>query len=242
MKGWQKGALITLAMVLIAGVYLFFVFKSRQDPGVAVKHGPEPRKLTTDELAVVKVLYLASFSDARDQLEGKPLWVKAGYSLPYYPYSGGAVQFSKRVGVLPAAEKLSGVKLIKAAAPAKEDNRVPHGTKQYFAVFNLDGKDGQFAAPIGYVDGQDEKLFTDQLFYYDDPKTIYDNWSPAVWDAVAKHTPTVGMSENEVRMAVGILLESDSTREGDRTVTYDAGGKKWIVTFVKGAATQVTAG
>ena len=31
-------------------------------------------------------------------------------------------------------------------------------------------------------------------------------------------------------------------REGDRTVTYNAGGKKWTVTFVKGTATEVKAG
>ena len=239
MKGWQKGGLITLVMVLIASGYLFYVFKSRQDSGVAVKHGPEARTLTSDELAVVKLLYLPSFSDAKDQLEGKPLWVKAGYSLPYYPYTGSAVQFAKRIGVLPAAEKLSVVKLIKAAAPVKEDDRVPHGTRQYFAVFTLNGGPEQFAAPIGFAQGDDEKLFSDQLFYYDDPKTIYDHWSRAVWDAVAKHTPTVGMTENQVRMAVGIMLESDSMREGDRTVTYDAGGKKWTVAFVKGAATQI---
>jgi len=114
------------------------------------------------------------------------------------------------------AEKLSVVKMIKAAAPAKVDDRVPHGTGQYFAVFTLDGGAEQFAAPIGFVQGEDEKLFCDQLFYYDDPRTIYDHWPPAVWDAVAKHTPTIGMTENQVRMAVGIMLESDSTREGDR--------------------------
>jgi hypothetical protein len=50
------------------------------------------------------------------------------------------------------------------------------------------------------------------------------------------------MTENQVRMAVGYLLESDSTREGDRTVTYHAGPKTWTVTFVKGAATAVKAG
>ena len=246
MKGWQKGALITLAMVLIAGGYLFYVFKSRQNPGAAITHGEQPRQLSSDDLAVVKLLYLPSFSDAKDQLEGKPLWIKAGYSLPYYPYSGEKVQFAKRVGVLPSAEKLSVVKLVKAVAPPKEENRIPHGARQYFAVFTLDGNPDQFAAPIGYAEGNDEKLFCDQLFYYDDPKKIYDRWPPAVWDAVAKHTPTVGMSENQVRMAVGVLLEGDpssySTREGDRTVTYNAGGKKWTVTFVKGTATEVKAG
>jgi hypothetical protein len=243
MKLWQKISLITLAVLLIAGARVYFVWKARQDPGV-FKKGPEAKPLTQDELAVMTQYYFASFDQAR-QLEGKPVWIKAGYSLPYYPYTGGKVEFAKRAGVLPGDEKLSVSKLVKAVAPAKEDNRVPHGTKQYFIVFTIDGPDAQpgtFATPIGFADGAQETLFCDLLFYYEDPKTIYDHWPQPVWDAIAKHTPTVGMTENQARMAAGILIESDSTRLGDRTATYDEGNKKWTVTFVKGVATQVKEG
>lgn len=244
MKLWQKIVLITLAVFLIAGARVYFVWKARQDPGV-FKKGPEAKPLTQDELAVMTQYYFASFDQAKQQLEGKPVWIKAGYSLAYYPYAGGAVQFAKRAGVLPGAEKLSVSKLIKAVAPAKEDNRIEHGTKQYFVVFTIDGPDpqpGTFAAPIGFAQGDQETLVCDQLFYYEDPKTIYDHWPQPVWDAVAKHTPTVGMTENQARMAAGILIESDSTTLGDRTATYDEGNKKWTVTFVKGIATQVKEG
>jgi hypothetical protein len=177
--------------------------------------------------------------------QGKPVWVRAGYALPYYPYAGGAVQFTKPQGDLPGAEKLQIAKLVKASAPAKLDDRVPHGTKQYFAVFTVAGPDaipGTFAAPIGDADGDKEQVLTDLLFYYEDPKTIYDNWPQPVWDAIQKHTPTLGMSENQARMAAGILIESDSTTQGDRTVTYHSGSKTWTVTFAKGVATSVTAG
>lgn len=245
MKFWQKIALITLAVVLIGAARVYFVWKSRQDPGIVARHAAEAKPPTQDELAVVMQYYFASFDQAK-QLEGKPVWIKAGYSLPYYPYSGGQVQFAKRVGELPSAEKLSITKLIKAVAPAKEDNRVPHGTRQYFAVFTLaggnDAKPGIYAAPIGYAEGEQETLFCDQLFYYDDPKKIYDNWPQPVWAAVAEHQPKVGMTENQARMAVGILIESDSTTQGDRTVTYHAGPKTWTVTFAKGVATQVKEG
>lgn len=240
MKGWQKGALITLVVFLIVGGYLAYVFKSRQDPGVMGTKGEKPKQLSKDDLAVVKLLYLPGFDDAK-QLEGKPLWVKAGYTLPYYPVKGTTVEFAKKEGTLPPDAKLNVDKLIKAVPPAKEDDRLPHGTKQYFATFTIDGKDGKYAAPIGFAEGTEEKMWTDDLFFYDDPKTIYDHWTPAVWDAVAKHTPTVGMTEAQVRMAVGMQIQSDSSREGDRTVTYDTGSKKWTVTFAKGAATQVAA-
>jgi hypothetical protein len=245
MRLWQKISLLTMVVVLFAGARFFFVWKARQDPGVSGRRGPAPKPLTQDELAVMTQYYFASFDQAK-QLEGKNVWIKAGYSLPYYPYVGGQVQFTKRVGELPPAEKLSISKLIKAVAPAKEDNRVPHGSRQYFAVFTLPdqagAKPGVFAAPIGYAEGETETLFCDLLFYYDDPKTIYDHWPQSVWDAVAAHEPKVGMTENQTRMAVGILTESDSKSEGDRTVTYHAGAKNWTVTFAHGVATEVKAG
>jgi hypothetical protein len=50
------------------------------------------------------------------------------------------------------------------------------------------------------------------------------------------------MTENQARMAAGILIESDSTTLGDRTVTYHEGKKLWTVTFAHGVATQVKAG
>jgi hypothetical protein len=244
MKAWQKIVLLTLGVALFAGARVYFVWKSRQDPGVIGQRGPEEKPLTQDQLAVVMQYFFTSFDQAK-KLEGMNVWVKAGYSLPYYPYADGRVQFTKRVGELPAAEKLSISKLIKAVAPAKEDNRVPHGSRQYFVVFTIagpDAKPGVFAAPIGYAEGDNETLYCDQLFYYDDPKTIYDHWPQSVWDAVAKHEPVVGMTENQARMAVGILMESDSKSEGDRTVTYHAGNKLWTVTFSNGVATQVKAG
>ena len=245
MKLWQKLALVTLAVVLIGGARVYFVWKSRQNPGTVAQHGTEAKPLTQDELAVMKQYYFASFDQAK-QLEGTKVWIKAGYSLPYYPYADGHVEFAKRVGELPSAEQLSITKLIKAVAPAKEDNRVPHGSRQYFAVFTLaggnDAKPGIYAAPIGYAEGDNETLYCDQLFYYDDPRKIYDNWPQPVWDAVAAHQPKVGMTENQARMAVGILMESDSQTQGDRTVTYHAGDKTWTVTFAHGVATQVKQG
>ena len=245
MKVWQKLGLITLIALLIGGTYVFFVMRARQNPGAIAQKEAQTKPLTQDELAVVKQYYFATFDQAK-QLEGTNVWIKAGYSLPYYPYVDGRVQFAKRIGELPSAEKLAISKLTMAVAPAKEDNRVPHGSRQYFAVFKLPNQPGikpdVFAAPIGYSQGENETLFCDLLFYYDDPRTIYDNWPRSVWDAVAAHEPKVGMTENQTRMAVGILMETSGSSEGDRIVTYHAGPKTWTVTFAHGVATQVKQG
>jgi hypothetical protein len=234
-------------VVVAAAIYVFVIHEKRKDPGVAANPAMVDKPLKGDDLAYVKKHYYVSFDQAKD-LEGKDVWIKAGYALPYYPYAGGAVQFGKRAGVLPAAEKISITKLIKAAAPAKEDDMVPHGARQYFVVFTIDGsgggadaKPGTYAAAVGYIQGSDEGIVADQLFYYDDPKTIYTDWPKPVWDAVATHTPTVGMTENQAKMAAGISIDSDSTSVGNRTVTYDEGAKKWTVTFVNDKATSVKA-
>ncbi|HEY9125595.1 MAG TPA: hypothetical protein VIM62_00630 [Acidobacteriaceae bacterium] len=243
MSNWRMMLLPTLVVLVAAAIYVFVIHEKRKDTGIIGKQQVEEKPLKGDDLAYVKKRYFASFDQAKD-LEGKSVWIKAGYALPYYPYAGGAVQFSKRSGVLPAAEKLSITKLIKAVPPAKEDDMVPHGSRQYFIVFTLGGPDakpGTYAAAIGNSQGGEESIVADQLFYYDDPKTIYDDWPKPVWDAVATHTPTVGMTENQARMAAGIMIDSDSTSIGDRTVTYDEGAKKWSVTFVKNKATAVKA-
>ena len=241
MKGWQKGALITLVFALIAGIYLFVVFMSRKDPGVVGKKADE-FKPTTDQLAVVRMKYLTNFADTKDALEGKPVWIKAGYVLPYFDYSGSTVDWTKREGEIPSAVKVNILKIIKAVVPAKVDDRVAHGIRQYLAVFNLEGSDKQYAAAIGATDGPNETILCDELFYYDPPQKIYDNWPKPVWDAVASHTPTLKMSENQVMMTVGKKIETGSTDEGNRTVTYHAGSKTWIVTFVKDQATEVKPG
>jgi hypothetical protein len=245
MKLWQKLALATLLIALIASVRLYFIWRERQNPGYMTGKTEPAKPLTQDELSYVKQYYFATFDQAR-QLEGTTVWVKAGYALPYFPYAG-AVEWSKPQGDLPATEKLEIKKLIKAAAPAKVEDRVAHGSRQYLVVFTMpkeSGKDasGQFAAPIGYAEGEQESIVADQLFYYDDPKKIYSHWPQSVWDAVAAHTPQVGMTEDQARMAAGILIESGSQSIGNRTVTYHTGQKTWIVTFEDGKATMVKQG
>ncbi|MFC5864250.1 hypothetical protein ACFPT7_18235 [Acidicapsa dinghuensis] len=245
MKIWQKLGLMTLAAVLVAGGYILFVQHERHVSNAAATKAEAPKPVSEDDLSYVKQYLFATFDQAK-QLEGTTVWVKAGYSLPYFPYAG-AVEWSKPQGDLPATEKLQIKKLIKAAVPAKVDDRVAHGSRQYLVVFTMpdetgNAKPGEFAAPIGSAEGEQEQIVADQLFYYDDPKTIYSHWPKDVWDAVAAHEPEVGMSEAQTRMAVGILIESDSQEIGNRTVTYHAGPKTWVVSFSNDKATSVKQG
>jgi hypothetical protein len=159
--------------------------------------------------------------------------------MPYYPFAAGHVDFARRVGLIPATQRLEIKKIVKAAAPAKEDDGIAHGSRQAIAVFALPGSEGLFATPIGVIEGNQEAYFTDVLFFYDDPHGIYDHWPKDVWTAIDAHQVKAGMSELQTRMAIGQKMHPDGSEEGDRTVTYDQDAKHWTVTFQKNRATAV---
>ena len=50
------------------------------------------------------------------------------------------------------------------------------------------------------------------------------------------------MSELQTRLSLGRKMHPGAGAEGDRTVRWDANGKKWTVTFVKNHATTILSG
>lgn len=240
MKPWKIVVIPTAIMLVIASIYLFTVWKKRQH-AAATANQPE-QKVTMDDVAVVRMEFPAHFDDVKD-LEGKSVWMKNGYTMPYFPYTGGKVDFKKRVGVIPPLQKLDIKKAIKAAVPADVDDGISHGTRQALVVFALPGDAKQeFATPVGAMDAGQEQYYDDLLFFYDDPHTIYAHWPKDVWSAIEAHQVKPGMNELQARLALGQKIQTDNPQsEGNRTVTYDADGKKWTVTFKDDKALKVTA-
>jgi hypothetical protein len=238
-KPWKVALISTLFTLTIGGIYVYSVWRHRQNPGVVGQDASQ--KLTADDLAVVRMEFPQHFEDVKD-LEGKSVWMKNGYTMAYFPYIGGKVDFKKRVGVIPPAQKLDVKKAIKAVIPADIDDGISHGARQVMVVFTLPGGNDEFAAPVGAIDGSEEQYYCDLLFFYDDPHTIYANWPRDVWAAVDAHQVKPGMNELQTRMAIGQKIQTDSQNEGNRTVTYDQDGKKWTVTFVKDHATEIKNG
>jgi len=237
MTNWQKSLIITLVTLAIGGIYLLVVFAHRRNPGVAGQANPE-QSLTADDVAEVRAIFPTSFDDVF-KLQNTSVWMKNGYTMPYFPYEAGRIAFSKSLGVIPSAQRLDIKRVIKAVVPAQIDDGISHGARQVFAVFAMPGSTSLYATAIGVIDGAQEEYFTDVLFYYDDPHTIYDNWPRSVWAAIDAHQVLAGMSELETRMAIGQKTQSESSSEGNRTVTYDQAGKKWTVTFVDNKATAI---
>jgi hypothetical protein len=240
LKNWQKILIPTLITLAIGGIYLLVVWKHRQNPGVVAPKQPEEH-LSADDVAVVRTETPQHFDDLKD-LEGKNVWMKNGYSMPYYPYAGGHVEFAKPAGLVPAAQRLEVKKAIKAAAPASVRDNIEHGSQQAMIVFTLPDGTEQFATPVGFLQGADEHYYCDLLFYYDDPHTIYTNWPKDVWTAIDAHQVKQGMSELQTRMAIGMKAHPDGQTEGDRTVDYDVNGKHYTVTYRGNHATSIQEG
>lgn len=240
MKPWKIVVIPTAITLTIASIYTFAVWKKRHNPGV-VQQVPEQRQ-TMDDVAVVRMEFPQHFDDVKD-LEGKSVWMKNGYTMPYFPFEDSKVDFKKRLGVIPPLQKLDIKRAIKAAVPADVDDGMSHGQRQVLVVFTMHGNDKQYATPVGAIDGNREQNFDDLLFFYDDPHTIYTNWPRDVWAAVDAHQVKPGMNELQTRLALGQKIQTDNPQvEGNRTVTYDADGKKWTVTFRKDKATEIKQG
>ena len=237
MKTWQKVPIITLITLAAGGAYLLVVWHHRQDPGVVGRQAPEQR-LSADDVAVVRMEFQQHFDDVKE-LQGKSVWMKNGYSMPYYPYAGGRVQFSKPAGLLPAAQRLDIKKAIKSSVPSSVRDNIEHGDSQVMVVFTLPDEKEQFATPVGLLQGQSEHYYCDLLFYYDDPHTIYSNWPKDAWAAIDAHQVKPGMSELQTRMAIGMKARPDGQVEGSRTVDYDVNGKHIIVTYRGNEATNI---
>lgn len=237
MKVWHKVGISLLVTLILGGIYLVPVWMRRRNPGV-VPQTDSRQILSKDDLVVMREFFPSHFDDTL-RLQGTTVWMKNGYVMPYYPYTNGQVIFAKRVGVIPAAQRMEVKKIIKAAVPASVEDKIEHGSRQAFAVFTLAGSEALYATPIGYMQGNEEGYYTDLLFYYDDPHTIYDHWPKDVWAAVDAHQVKPGMSEVETRMSIGRNLHPSAGSEGDRTVTYDQDGKHWTVTYVKNQATEI---
>ncbi len=237
MKTWQKMGAFTLFVLLLFAVRIYFLWRERHEPMVQPPKVAE-RQLTQDDVVQPRKLYIDGLESAK-ALNGKTVWIQAGYSLDYYPYAAHRIDFAHRSGFLPGAQPLEIQNVITEKAPADLATRVPHGDKQAFAVFKLPNDDKEYVTAIGFLQGSDSTYFCDQIFYYDDPRTIYNYWGPKTWAAIDQHTVIPGMNELQTAMSLGVVQQSESSDIGNRTVDYDAGGKKWSVTFQNDKATVI---
>jgi hypothetical protein len=232
-KKWIQYAL-ALAVV-VAALRAGYILYERHEDYVAEQKQAEAKKAgysNADYYVVPKKLYPFDLKSAK-QLTLQPAWVKEGYRYTYYQYLPVVkkVDFAHDAGLLGPLERLEIKDVMAMAAPG--------GRKQVVATFDKDGH--SFAVPIGYeADGQ-YKIYSDEMFYVEDPHELYKHWPAEVWQSVAQHEVKPGMNELQADFAVGMGVPDAGSSE-EKTVRYPNGGKALVVIYRDGKAAEIKPG
>jgi len=182
-----------------------------------------------------KKLYPYDLKTAK-QLTQQPVWVKEGYRYTYYPYdaSNKHVDFAHEAGLLGPIEKVAITDVVTAA------NRVSGEPKQIVAVFHESGN--PCAVPIGYEAEGEIKIYSDEMFYIEDPHDLYKHWSPDMWQSVEKHEVKPGMNEMQADFAIGMGVPDAGDTSYEKTVRYPNGGKPLVILYREGKAAEINPG
>jgi hypothetical protein len=234
----QRIQLALLAALVVASIRAGVIFYERHEDRVAVEQQKKARDVgysNPDYYVSPKKLYPYDIKSAK-QLTKQPVWVKEGYHYTYYAYDAASkhVEFAHDAGLLGPIEKLTITDVIGATSPSGDQKR------QVLAVFDKDGK--KYAVPIGYEGDGQYTIYSDEMFYIEDPHELYKHWPADVWQAVDQHTVKPGMNELQADFAVGMGVPDSGASPDDKTVRYANGGKPLVVVFHGGKAVEINPG
>ncbi len=228
----QKIQLVLLLAFVVAGLRAGYILYQRHEDKLAVekqKKAETAAFANADDYVTPKKLYPYDLKSAK-QLTQQPVWVKEGYRYTYYGYDapGKRVDFAHEAGLLLPIEQLAIKDVVTAAGPG--------GKKQVVALFQKDGK--SYAVPIGFESEEQYKIYSDEMFYIEDPHQLYKHWPADVWQAVERHEVKPGMNEMQADFAVGMGVPDAGTSSG-KTVRYPNGGKPLVVLYQDGKAVEI---
>jgi hypothetical protein len=231
----KKRIQIALAFaVVVAGVRAGYILYQRHEDYVAAQKQEQARRAgysNADYYVQPKKLYPYDLKSAK-QLMQQPVWVKEGYRYTYYPFDRARkrTDFAHEGGLLLPIERLE-IKDVVTDIPAGTGQR-----RQVMAVFEKDAK--TFAVPIGFESEGQYKIYSDEMFYVEDPHELYKHWPADVWQAVEQHEVKPGMNEMQADFAVGMGVP-DAGGSEEKTVRYPNGGKPLVVVYRNGKAAEI---
>lgn len=234
----RKIQLVLVLAFVVATIRAGYIFYQRHQDRLAVERQKQARNVgysNPDYYVSPKKLYPYDLKSAK-QLTQQPVWVKEGYRYVYYAYqaAGKRVDFGHDAGTLEPIEKLQ-IKDVVAAS-----NRVQGQPTQVVAVFDKDGK--SHAVPIGYEQNGEYKIYSDEMFFIEDPHDLYKHWPPDVWQAVEQHQVKSGMNEMQADFAIGMGVPDAGDTSYEKTVRYPNGGKPLVVVYHEGKAAEIKPG
>lgn len=231
----KKLQIFLIVAILIAGGRAAYVVYERHE---ARKEESKPKPegaMKADYYVTPKKLHAYDLKSAQE-LTAQPVWVKVGYQLTYYPYDRAALKtnFTHEAGLLLPLQKLALTSVVTDVS-----SKAP-GVRQVMACFLLDGK--SYAVPIGAEKGSDFKLYTDEIFFLEDPHDLYKHWPAEVWQKIDAHQVQPGMSELQAGFAIGLGVPEGSGDYGFRTLHYANGGKPLVIAFENDKAVAIRPG
>ncbi|HZE81944.1 MAG TPA: hypothetical protein VE604_13670 [Candidatus Polarisedimenticolia bacterium] len=241
----KKLQISLLVFVAIAVVRVGFIFYARRDTGEGPKKAETTYSSNMDDYVTPHKIFPYNVESAKKELVGKPMWVKTGNVLPYFPYDVAAhtVNFKQKTGLLPPVAKLQVKDVVLAREPVSlKPGEVAVIQKKIMAVFEKPGEQGSFAVAIGSNTGDDYTFTTNDMFFFEDPHQLYKHWPAETWSAIDQHQAKQGMSELQAAFALGANISSGEGDYGNRTIEFVNAGKPVTVVFEKNKATSVTPG
>jgi hypothetical protein len=231
----QKIQLALLVAMAIAAIRTGYIFYQRHEDRIAAQKQRQARNVgysNPDYYVMPKKLYPYDLKTAK-QLTRQPVWVKEGYRYTYYPYdpSDKNVDFNRKAGLLLPIEQLDIKDVVMATVPGSGQRR------QMMAVFGKDGK--SFAVPMGFeTDGQ-YTVYSDEMFYIEDPHGLYKYWPADIWQSIEKHEVKPGMNELQADFAIGMGVPDAGDTSYEKTVHYPNGGNPIVITYHDGKAAEI---
>jgi hypothetical protein len=234
----QKIQLALLVGFVVAGLRAGYILYQRHEDKLAAekqKHEVSVGYANPDYYVHPKKLYPYDLKSAK-QLTQQPVWVKEGYRYSYYRYDAASkrVDFGHEAGTLLPIQKLSITDVI-AATPAGAGQR-----KQVMAIFENGGQ--TYAVPIGFESEGEYKIYSDEMFFIEDPHDLYKHWPPDVWQAVDQHEVKPGMSEMQADFAIGMGVPDAGDTSDQKTVHYPNGGKPLVIVYNDDKAAEIKPG
>ena len=235
----SKGIQIALALaIVVAGARAGYILYQRHEDYVAAQKQQQAKSAgysNADYYVTPKKLYPYDLKSAK-QLTQQPVWVKEGYRYTYYPYDVARkrTDFGHEAGLLPPIDRLE-IKDVVTDIPVGAGNR-----RQVMAVFEKEGK--SYAVQIGFEAEGQFKIYSDEIFYVEDPHELYKHWPADVWQAVEQHEVKPGMDELQADFAVGMGVPDAGTSSDEKTVRYPNGGKPLVVIYQGEKATEIKPG
>jgi hypothetical protein len=231
----QRIQLALIAALVVAGARTGYILYQRHQDALQVEKQKQARNVgysNPDYYVTPKKLYPYDLKTAK-QLTQQPVWVKEGYRYTYYPYDPASkrVDFDHEAGLLLPIEKLA-IKDVIMAKPAGAGQR-----QQMMAVFEKEGEN--YAVPIGFETEGEYKIYSDEMFFVEDPHDLYKHWPVDVWAAVEQHEVKPGMNELQADFAIGMGVPDAGDTAYEKTVRYPNGGKPMVIVYHDGKAAEI---